>query len=288
MSGYDSPFHLAEECSNASVASPRAIVMTSGIGGVLGWAFQMAIAYTVTDISVIMSADQPFVEYLSQCLPQHLVDLVASLTIISAFFMGQASMIAASRVAYAYARDGCFPASFLFAKVNKWTETPVNAVWLNSVIGCLILLLMFGGGVVIDAIFSVGAIAAFIAFIIPIFMKVVFVRDNFKPGPWHLGKFSRPIGCISIAFVILMVPIMCFPQYRGADLDPEGMNWTVLVYFGPMLFAVSWYLIYAHKFFKGPKVNVNDMIHHGDSQDSGSVIDGIDVVATPQDTITKK
>lgn len=65
MSGYDSPFHLAEECSNASVASPRAIVMTSGIGGVLGWAFQMAIAYTVTDISVIMSADQPFVEYLS-------------------------------------------------------------------------------------------------------------------------------------------------------------------------------------------------------------------------------
>ncbi|GME91472.1 unnamed protein product [[Candida] boidinii] len=26
MSGYDSPFHLAEECSNAQIATPRAIV----------------------------------------------------------------------------------------------------------------------------------------------------------------------------------------------------------------------------------------------------------------------
>lgn len=37
MSGYDSPFHLSEECTNANVASPRAIVMTSAIGGTFGW-----------------------------------------------------------------------------------------------------------------------------------------------------------------------------------------------------------------------------------------------------------
>lgn len=292
MSGYDSPFHLAEECSNASIASPRAIVMTSSIGGIVGWAFQMAIAYTVTDIAGVMEADQPFIEYLHQCLSTKLVDFIASLTIISAFFMGQASMIAASRVAYAYARDGCFPLSPFFATVNKHTDTPVNAVWMNCAIGCLILLLIFAGGVAIDAIFSVGAIAAYVAFTIPIFMKVVFVRDNFKPGPWNLGKFSRPIGFVSIAFVTLMVPILCFPQYRGSNLDAQGMNWTVLVYFGPMLFAISWFVIYARKFFKGPKVNVAHMIHPvskiDDASESAAVIDGVDVFTPSQEDVTVK
>lgn len=46
MSGYDAPFHLAEECSNANIASPRAIVMTSTAGGVFGWFLQLVVAYT--------------------------------------------------------------------------------------------------------------------------------------------------------------------------------------------------------------------------------------------------
>ena len=56
MSGYDAPFHLAEECSNANIASPRAIVLTSDVGGIMGWALQLVIA-TVTDILGILSAD---------------------------------------------------------------------------------------------------------------------------------------------------------------------------------------------------------------------------------------
>ncbi len=53
MSGYDAPFHLSEECSNANIAGPRAIVMTSISGLVGGWAIIMVIAYTVQDITVI-------------------------------------------------------------------------------------------------------------------------------------------------------------------------------------------------------------------------------------------
>lgn len=263
MSGYDSPFHLAEECSNANVASPRAIVMTSSIGGILGWAFQLALAYTVVDIPAVIDDElgQPFVTYLSQILRPSLVYLVTALTIVSAFFMGQASMIAASRVAYAYARDGCFPASNILSRVNKTTDTPVYAVWFNCTIGILLLLLIFAGGVAIDAIFSVGAIAAYVAFAIPIGMKTIFAKDNFRPGPWHLGKFSKPTGYVSMAFVILMTPILCFPQYRGANNTPDLMNWTVVVYFGPMLFALLWYIFYAHTFFKGPKVNVDHLIY---------------------------
>lgn len=288
MSGYDSPFHLAEECSNANIASPRAIVMTSGIGGILGWAFQVAIAYTVVDIPAVIDDElgQPFVTYLSQFLKPSLVYTVSALTIVSAFFMGQASMIAASRVCYAYSRDGCFPASSVLSIVHSRTDTPVYAVWFNTLVGCLLLLLIFAGDIAIGAIFSVGAIASYIAFIIPITMKTLFARDNFRPGPWHLGKFSKITGYVSMAFVYLMVPILCFPQYRGSNLDASSMNWTCLVYFAPMGFALFWYLVYAHKFFKGPKVNVAHLIYAEDQpermqgakgdEDGDSVIEGID------------
>ncbi|CAN6643832.1 GABA-specific permease [Trichomonascus vanleenenianus] len=276
MSGYDSPFHLAEECANANVNSPRAIVMTSLSGGLLGWVFQIAIAYTVTDVAAVIDSDlgQPFVTYLQQILPPKLVYFVTALTIVSAFFMGQAGMIAASRVAYAYSRDGCFPYSHIWASVNKYTQTPVNAVWINCTVGILILFLIFAGDVAIGAIFSVGAIAAYVAFAIPIAMKVVFAKQSFKPGPWNLGKFSRPIGLFSVAYVCVITPILCFPQYTGKDLTPDLMNWTVVVYFGPMFLAWAWYMIYARKFFKGPRVHFQHMIHD---------MDGLNVIMGEED-----
>ncbi|KAF2146460.1 uncharacterized protein K452DRAFT_282626 [Aplosporella prunicola CBS 121167] len=262
MSGYDSPFHLSEECTNANVASPRAIVLTSAVGGLFGWFLQLVVAYTVVDIGGALDSDlgQPFAAYLMQCLPRKSAMTVLALTIIAGFAMGQGNMIAASRVTFAYARDGCFPLSRYWARVNRRTQTPVNAVWFNAVIGCLLLLLILGGDVVVGALFSVGAIAAFVAFATPVFIRVVFTRDDFRPGPWNLGRFSVPVGVVACAFTALMVPVLCLPASVGRDLTPSGMNWTCLVYGGPMLLVSIWWVVSAHKWFKGPKVNVAHMM----------------------------
>ena len=164
MSGYDSPFHLAEECSNANIASPRAIVLTSATGGIFGWFLQLVVAYTVVDIDSVIDSElgQPFAAYLMQCMPQKITLAILSLTIIAGFSMGQGCMIAASRVTFAYARDDCFPLSKYWKVVNTRTQTPVNAVWFNCVIGILLLLLIFGGSIAVGALFSIGAIAAFV------------------------------------------------------------------------------------------------------------------------------
>jgi len=87
----------------------------------------------------------------------------------------------------------------------------VNAVWGNVLVGELLLLLIFAGNVAIGALFSVGAIAAFVAFTIPISIRVFVVGNRFRPGPWNLGKFSRPIGAMACSFVLLMLPILCLP-----------------------------------------------------------------------------
>ncbi|KAI1755662.1 amino acid permease-domain-containing protein [Xylaria castorea] len=272
MSGYDAPFHLAEECSNAAVASPRAIIMTAGSGSILGFILNTLIAYTITDIKAVIDTDlgQPWAAYLVQVLPQKAALAVLALTIVCAFSMGQGCMVAASRVCFAYARDDCFGAlSKPLKRVNKHTLTPVNAVWFNTFIGILLLLLIFGG-TAISAIFSIGAIAAFVAFAIPIFIKIAFVRNKFRRGPWHLGPFSTLIGALGVSFVLVILPFFNFPQANGSNLTAQNMNWTSLVYGAPMLFVIIWFFVDAHKWFKGPKINVSHQIH-------GISIEGVDV-----------
>ncbi|CAK7274713.1 GABA/polyamine transporter [Sporothrix epigloea] len=263
MSGYDSPFHLSEECSNANIASPRAIVMTSGIGGAIGWALNVAIAYTIVDIDAALNDEsgQPFAAYLLQILGEKAAMACLALTIIAAFSMGQGCMVAASRVTFSYSRDGCLPLSRYWAKVNTYTKTPVNAVWLNCFVGCLSVLLIFAGDAAIGAIFSIGAIGAFVAFTVPISIRTFFVGSRFRPGPWNLGKYSYVNGVVSTMFTILMIPILCLPAVTGSDLDADGMNWTIVVWGGPMLLAIVWFLVDAHKWFKGPKVNIVHMVH---------------------------
>ena len=79
--------------------------------------------------------------------------------------------------------------------------------------------LIFGGELAAGALFSIGAVAAFVAFTIPIFIRVFLVGDRFRPGPWSLGRASRPIGAMACAFVLLMVPILMLPSVTGRDLE---------------------------------------------------------------------
>ncbi|KKY26468.1 putative amino acid permease [Phaeomoniella chlamydospora] len=272
MSGYDSPFHLAEECSNASIASPRAIVLTSAVGGVMGWFLQLVVAYTVIDIESVIDSDlgQPWASYLLQVMPEKTALAILALTIVCGFSMGQGCMVAASRVTFAYARDDVFPGSKWIKLVNKTTRTPVNAVWFNTTIGIILLLLIFGGSVAIGAIFSIGAIAAFTAFTIPITIRTFLVGNRFRQGPWHLGKFSPYIGTAATCFTLVMIPIFCFPSGTGSDLNASYMNWTCLVWGGPMLGVLIWWVVDARKWFKGPKVN----IQHQMLGRPGNVIEG--------------
>ncbi|KAJ5882070.1 uncharacterized protein N7529_000742 [Penicillium soppii] len=263
MSGYDSPFHLSEECSNANIASPRAIVLTSGVGGLMGWFLQLVVAYTVMDIEGVIDSElgQPWASYLLQVMPQKTAMAILALTVVCGFSMGQGCMVAASRVTYAYARDDCFPLSRYWKQVNSSTQTPVNAVILNAVLGILMCLLILAGEVAIGALFSIGAIAQFFAFAIPITIRVFFVGNRFRKGPWHLGPFGPYIGAIGVSFVFLMVPILCLPSSTGNDLTPDLMNWTCLVWGAPMLAVTIWWWVDAHRWFTGPVVNVEHAIY---------------------------
>lgn len=58
-----------------------------------------------------------------------------SLTLIlfAKYVTGAAQGVDASRVVFAFARDNALPGSRWWKKMNKWTATPVNAVWVRDV-----------------------------------------------------------------------------------------------------------------------------------------------------------
>ncbi|KIX10673.1 uncharacterized protein Z518_01757 [Rhinocladiella mackenziei CBS 650.93] len=277
MSGYDAPFHLSEECSNANIASPRAIVMTAQSGLWLGWAIIFVIVYTVKDITDVVAGQygQPFGSLCLQVLGKNAGLAMFSLNIVAQFFVGEGCTITATRVVFAYSRDGAIPGSRWWKQVHPRTKTPVYATWGVLMVSALLGLLMFASPVAIGAVFSIGAIAQYTSFTAPIALKLFFDKGRFKPGPWSLGRWSSPLGAIACAWWCLIVPALCFPAVKGKDLTPKTMNWTCLIYGGTMSIAMTWYAISGRKWFKGPKINIQfthegTEILEGQSADDGS------------------
>ncbi|KAG0651842.1 putative amino-acid permease [Hyphodiscus hymeniophilus] len=280
MSGYDTPFHLSEECSNANIAGPRAIIMTGQLGMYLGFAIILVIAYTVRDVTDVVAGayGQPMASLCVQVLGKNPGLAMFALNIVAQFFVGQGCTIASSRVVFAYSRDGAIPGSRWWSKVNARTRTPVNSVWFVLAIGALLGLLMFASPVAIGAVFSIGAIAQYIAFTTPLALKLFFAGDKFKPGPWNLGRWSSPVGAVAVAWLLVIVPALCFPAVKGKDLNDLTMNYTCLIYGGTMLFALLYYALSARKWFKGPRVNVEHLIYTDAVESAGSVSDNVDRV----------
>ena len=198
-----------------------------------------------------------------------------ALNIIAQFFVGQGCTITATRVIFAYSRDGAIPGSRYWSRVSPLTHTPVWATWGVLTISALLGLLMFASPVAIGAVFSIGAIGQYTAFTFPVGLKLVFdgrfgMAKRFRPGPWHLGRLSSPLGAIAVAWWLIITPALCFPAVRGAHLTPLTMNWTVLIYGGSMFLAMIYYAVSARKWFVGPRINVEHTNLVEGIEDSGS------------------
>lgn len=195
-----------------------------------------------------------------------------SLNMVATFFAGEGVTIAATRVLFAYSRDGAIPGSRYWSRVSESTKTPVWATWAILTVSALLGLLMFASPAAIGAVFSIGVIAQYTAFTMPVALKLFFDPHNrrFRPGPWNLGRLSKPLGAVAVVWWCVITPALCFPAYKGADLTLLNMNWTCLIYGGAMFLAMVYYTVSARKWFKGPKINVEHTNNIDAISNSGS------------------
>lgn len=131
--------------------------MTAQLGLYLGWAVILVIAYTATDVAAVVGGGQPFGVLCAQVLGRDAGLAMFALNIAAQAFVGQGCTVTATRVVFAFARDGALPGSArLWAVVDPRARIPVRATWGVLAVAALLGLLSFAGPVAIGAVFSIG------------------------------------------------------------------------------------------------------------------------------------
>ena len=97
---------------------------------------------------------------------------------MTAFFVCQTALQAASRTVYAFSRDKGLPDRGFFGHVSSWTQTPLRAIWFVTLIGILPGLLDLASSIAVNAIFAMTAMALDLSYIIPIFLCVLLVFES--------------------------------------------------------------------------------------------------------------
>ncbi|KAI9571846.1 amino acid/polyamine transporter I [Boletus coccyginus] len=257
IGSFDSSVHISEEAGNAATAVPWAIVGAVGISGLLGWAINISLAFCMgTDLTSLIDSPQPMAQIFLNSFGQTGTLVIWSFVVLGQYMMGSSMVLAASRQSFAFARDGALPLSSILYRMNSFTGTPVNTAWFVVAISILLGLLSFAGAQATSAIFALSVTGLYVAYSIPIAARFIF-KNNFKPGPFNLGRFSLPIAIISVSFMAFMDIVFFFPTTpQTSALD---MNYTVVVLGGVLVLSLVWYYFPVYggvHWFTGPVPNV--------------------------------
>jgi len=178
-------------------------------------------------------------------------ELLLLVVIGAQLFCGMSSVTANSRMIYAFSRDGALPGSALWHRVNKRTRTPTNAIWLAAG-GALILGLPYlWNSAAYGAVTSIATIGLYVAYVSPTFLRLR-QGENFKRGPWHLGRWSYVIGWAAVTWVVIIFFLFMLPQF--GPINRSTFNYAPIAVAVVIGYAgISW-LLSARKWFTGPKV----------------------------------
>jgi amino acid transporter len=161
------------------------------------------------------------------------------------------SVTANSRMIYAFSRDGALPFSKVWHHINPQTRTPTNAIWLAAG-GALILGLPYlWNQTAYAAVTSIAVIGLYVAYVLPTFLRLR-LGSSFQPGPWQLGRWSRPIGIIAVSWVCIITVLFMLPT--TSPIGWKNFNYTVIAVVVVLGFAGIWWLLSARRWFTGPKV----------------------------------
>ncbi|KAF9446737.1 APC amino acid permease [Macrolepiota fuliginosa MF-IS2] len=255
---FDSSVHISEEASNATTAVPWAIVGAISIGGVLGCAINMSLAFCMgSDLQALADSAQPMAQILVNSFGQKATLGIWVLVVLVQYMMGSSMLLAASRQTFAFSRDGALPFSKWLYRMNSYTKTPVNVVWFDALLAVVLGLLVFAGEQAINAIFAMSVVAIYIAYAIPIIVRFTGGND-FQPGPFTLGAFSLPIAITSVLFMLFLGIVFLFPG--SPDAGSADMNYSIVVVGGVLAFSMLWYYFPRYggvHWFKGPVPNID-------------------------------
>jgi amino acid transporter len=227
---------------------------------VFGWAVLLALTFAATHVSTISAAGGTSQSVIESALSSAAAKAVLIISTVGQLFCGMACVTSASRMTFAFSRDGAVPGHNLWRRLNSH-RTPTWAVVFVAVFALIITIPAYKGNhaglpVAFLAVTSISVIGLYIAYTIPVFLRWR-MGDRFQPGPWTLGKKYKWVNLIAIVWVALCVIIFCLPFTPAAvpfghTFSWSAVNYAPLVTIGVMLAVTIWYFASAKRTFKGP------------------------------------
>ncbi|KAI0507931.1 hypothetical protein KFK09_014059 [Dendrobium nobile] len=183
------------------------------------------------------------------------IAILSSIGIISVFGWAYILTLTFSIQVYALSRDQGVPFSSLWRKIHPKHKVPSNAVWLCAAICILIGLPILKVNVVFTAITSICTVGWVGGYSIPIFARMVMAEKNFNPGPFYLGRASRPICLVAFLWICYTCSVFLLPTSYPIKFDtfnyaPIGLGICLTT-------ILLWWILDARKWFKGPVRNIN-------------------------------
>jgi amino acid transporter len=242
MTGYDASAHVTEETRDPGRTAPWGIVLAVGVSAVVGYLLIFTMTLSIPHLEqAIGFGDNAFAEILKLRLGVAYGNTMVALVLGAVWLCGLATLTSASRMVYAFARDGGLPFSKRLARVSQKHQTPSNAIWMLS----LVALVMAASVKLYSAVVSIAVVALYLSYGSALGAALYARRrGQFRKGAWNLGAFGPFVGVIALLWVCFITVIFVLPPNVQAGAIIAG---------GVSMLAALWYLRVRHR-FKGPPI----------------------------------
>ncbi len=247
ITGFDASAHAAEETHKAALNVPKGIIQSVLISGIAGWIL-LGVAVLVIDdpIHIANQGERAFVEILEQNLPSRLETAAYIAILFAQYLCGMATITSASRMVFAFARDGGMPGSAWLRQVRSGSKVPVNAVWVVALSSVLFTLYAD----VYATITAACTIFLYLSYVLPTFFGLLAQGRSWTVmGPWQLGIWFKPLAILSILGCLGLLVI-------GTQPPSEKAGYVVVAFL--FILILAWF-ISAKKNFRGPPVDLKTL-----------------------------
>jgi amino acid transporter len=257
ITGFDASAHMAEETHRASRMAAVGMYMSVVVSVIFGFILLVAVTFAIPDTNGALTNIGAVVPWIwKTSMSQNWSDALLVICVVAQFFCLTASTTSASRMMFAFSRDGAVPGNRWWRRVSKH-RVPVYAVFAIGVLaGLLMVPAIWNYLVGYAAGTAIAVIGLYIAFVLPVFLRLR-LGDRFEHGAWSLGRHYKWLGWVSIIWVAFIAVLFSLPLfYDGLPWSPNFSwsltNYTILWFAGIGLFFGGWWVISARHWFKGP------------------------------------
>ncbi|MDX6701446.1 MAG: hypothetical protein QOF26_1672, partial [Baekduia sp.] len=265
ITGFDASAHISEETHGAEDSAPKGVWRSVFYSAIIGYIVLLAITFAASNEKAVSDGGGTVFAVFENAMGTGWVKLVLIIAFLGQVFCGMSCMTSASRMMYAFSRDGAVPGWRIWSRVNQ-KRIPFNAVIAVAVFALILTLPALKGNkdgvtVAFTAVVSIGVIGLYIAYIIPIWLRFR-MGDRFPSGPWTLGKKYKWMNLIAVAEVVIIVVVYFNLPFSSSGIPWESdfewslFNYTPVVTGGVFIIVGLWWLLRARHTFTGPKLTV--------------------------------